>query len=468
MNQKERISVIGLGKLGSTMLACFAHKKWEVIGVDVNQNFVDTINKGHSPIYEPRVEELINLNDKRIEATVETEFAVLHSDISFIIVPTPSVEEGFFSIKYVEAVALEIAKALKQKNSFHVIVITSTVLPGDTARITDMIVKESGKTLGKDFGVCYNPDFIALGKIVHDFLNPDMILIGESDEKSGAIVEDIHTRLIDNNPPIFRTNPHNAELSKISLNAYCTLKITFANSIAEICEKMPGGDSEVVLQVVGSDTRVGHKFFRGGLGFGGPCFPRDNRALSYIAKGYGVTEVFCDTTDEINEYHKTERISNLLMELLKERNVDDIDCQQSTGIAILGLSYKEDTPVVEESVSMAVIKTLSKKGIKLSLYDPAAMDSIEDELTSMNKSGKLPHLFNITFATSEYECVKGKSVCFIATPWRQFRELEAQKLLEAMEENSVILDAWRMLPFERASTKDEKKVIEVRKIGKNL
>lgn len=624
MSQKEKISIIGLGKLGSTMLACFAHKKWDVIGVDINQSFVDIINKGHSPIYEPQVEELINLNDKRITATSETEFAVLHSDVSFIIVPTPSIGDGSFSTLYIEEAVSEIADALSKKDSYHVFVITSTVLPGDTARIAGMLAEQSGKELGKDFGVCYNPDFIALGKIVHDFLNPDMILIGESDERAGSIVESIHRRLADNNPPIYRMNFYNAELSKVTLNAYCTLKITFANSIAEICEKMPEGDSDVVLQAVGSDTRVGHKYFKGGLGFAGPCllsnalvqtdrglkeiqdvkiddrvfthkghlrkvtqtyrrkylgsmkkiissdfpyssiistpehpvwgskrnqrtknkkkldfradfnglefipafkmkqgdltalpvikdsieilpektskrsksvwiekdnmlsiiksveeefyegyvynleveednsymlesgvvhncFPRDNRALSYTARRYGVYETFCDTTDEINEFHKTERICHLLMKYLKERDTDQL--------AILGLSYKEDTPVVEESVSIAAVKELSKRGVKLSLYDPAAMESAEDELKDVN---------NITYATSEYDCVKGKSVCFIATPWKQFYDLEVRKLLEVMESDSVILDAWRVLPFERASTEEKDKVIVVRRIGKNL
>lgn len=455
----EKISVIGLGKLGSAMLACFAHKKWEIIGVDINQDFVDIINRGHSPIYEPHVEELIDLNKKRIEATNETEFAVQHSDVSFIIVPTPSMKDGSFSTQYVEEAALEIAKALSKKDSYHVIVITSTVLPGDTTRISNMIAEQSGRELGKDFGVCYNPDFIALGKIVHDFLNPDMILIGESDERAGSVVEDIHKRLVDNDPPIYRMNFYNAELSKISLNAYLTLKITFANTIADICEKMPGGDSEVVLNAIGSDTRVGHKYFRGGLGFAGPCLPRDNCALSHTAKGYGVTQIFCGTTDGINEFHKTERICNLLTGYLKEKRTNEM--------AILGLSYKEDTPVIEESVSIAVIETLSKKGIKLSLYDPAAMENTEDYLAQMNHEGKFSYLFNITFAATAYECIRGKSVCFIATPWKQFLDLGSEELLEVMGNDSIILDAWRILPFNKISNPDKKKTIEVRRIGKN-
>lgn len=449
MEDKERLSVIGLGKLGCSMLACFAHKGWQVIGVDILEKNVNTVNGGHSPIYEPMVDELIQLNSKRIEATTDIEYAVLNSDVSFIIVPTPSKADGSFATDYVENAAVKIGSALRCKDDYHLIIITSTVLPGDTARIADKIASKSGKELGKDFGVCYNPDFIALGKIVSDFMGPDMILIGESDEKAGLIIEEIHRELVNNEPPIYRMNFYNAELAKISLNAYCTLKITFANTIAEICENMPGGDSSAVLEAIGSDKRIGHKYFKGGLGFAGPCFPRDNRALSHTARGYGVDKIFCDVTDEINEYHKTDRIGALLMDYLNERGADEL--------AILGLSYKEDTPIVEESVSIAAIRTLSKEKIKLSLYDPAAMENAEEELLDAE---------NITYATSEYDCVKGKSVCFIATPWKQFMKLDARKLLEYMDENAVIIDAWGIIPFERASTPNKEKVIEVKKIGK--
>ena len=446
---KERLSVIGLGKLGCSMLACFAHKGWHVIGVDVLEENVNIINKGRSPIYEPMVNDLIELNKVRVEGTTDIKYAVLNSEISFIIVPTPSKEDGSFSTEYVEKVAVDIARALREKDTYHVIVITSTVLPGDTARITEKIAKESGRA-SNEFGVCYNPDFIALGKIVSDFMNPDMILIGESSKEAGSIVEEIHRKLVNKRPSIYRMTPHNAELAKIALNAYCTLKITFANTIAEICENMPTGNSATVLNAIGSDSRVGRKYFKGGLAYSGPCFPRDNRALSHTARGYGVDKIFCDITDEINEYHKMERISKFLMEYLDEKGTDEL--------AVLGLSYKEDTPIIEESVSIAAIRALSEKGVKLSLYDPAAMENAEEELVNMG---------NITFANSEYDCVKGKSVCFIATPWKQFYKLDAKKLLEYMGENAVIIDAWGVIGFERASTPNREKVIEIRKIGKS-
>jgi len=451
MVQQETLSVFGLGKLGTTMLSCFAHKGWKVIGVDVVQDNVDAINEGRSPIYEPKVNELLESNKERIQATTVAEYAVINSHASFIMVPTPSDGNGLFSTKYVEDVCENIAKAIKIKNAYHTIVITSTVLMGDTARIGKMIEDVSGKKMGEDFGLAYNPEFIALGRIVMDFLNPDMVLIGESDERTGDFLESIHNRLTDNDANVYRMNFYNAELSKIALNSFCTLKITFANTIAEICEKLPGGDSEEVLKAIGSDSRIGTKYLNGGLAYGGSCFPRDNRALFYSAKKFGVDMLFCKHTDDLNDYHKTARICELITDLMAEKETDNL--------AILGLSYKEDTPIVEESTPIEVIKLLSVNGIRITIYDPAAMEEAKKEL------GENDH---IQYADSALSCIKDQSVCFIATPWEEFSELKANDILENMNKNPIILDAWGILPFQRAtSIRDEKNTLNIRRIGKN-
>jgi len=454
MTQKETLSIFGLGKLGSTMLSCFAYKGWKVIGVDVVQENVDAINDGKSPIFEPRVGELINDNKELIEATTDVEYAVLNSHASFVMVPTPSEESGLFSTKFVEAVCKDIAQVLKIKKDYHVIIITSTVLMGDTERVGKMVEDISGKKIGEDFGLVYNPEFIALGRIVMDFLNPDMVLVGESDERAGSFVESLHKRLTDNDADVYRMNSYNAELAKISLNSFCTLKITFANTIAEICENLPGGDSEKVLKAIGSDSRIGTKYFRGGLGFGGVCFPRDNRALFYSAKNFGVDMLFSKRTDDINDYHKTARICELITNIMAEKETDDL--------AILGLAYKEDTPIVEESPAMEVVKLLSWNGIRITVFDPAAMEEAKKEL------GEQGDQDNVVFADTALSCLKDQSVCFIATPWDQFTELEANDIIEAMNDNPIILDAWGILPFERVTSGNNKKsVLSVRRIGKN-
>jgi len=441
----KTLSIFGLGKLGSSMLACFASKGWKVIGVDPNKNFVEKVSRGVSPIEEPQVAELMSEYKNQITATTDPSIAIERSSATFIVVPTPSMESGKFSTQYVQNALESIAKCLRGKESYHLIVITSTVLPGDTARLVGVVEKISGKKLNEDFGLCYNPDFIALGKVVWDFLNPDMILIGQSDDRAGEAVEAIHKALVENKPDIYRMNWWNAELAKISLNSYCTMKITFANVIGEICENMPGGDACKVLRAIGSDSRVGHKYLRPGLAFSGPCFPRDCRAFCQSARDYGVHHCLGEKVDSINDYHKTDRICNLLMQYLDERD--------SRQLAILGLSYKENTPVIEESVSISSIRALTDLGVIITVYDPSAMDNAKEALKGIK---------GVSFADTLYSCLNEKSVCFIATPWPMFKMLTAEQIKAHMTKDPIILDAWGVLSLPADCG------ITVRKIGKNL
>ena len=442
MKTDSKISVFGLGKLGCTMLACFAHKGAKVVGVDINPDSVSKINKGLSPIYEPGVEDLIKKNIDKIKATSDVAEAVANSSASFIIVPTPSEANGSFNTKAVEAVAKSIGAALKNKTGYHLIIVTSTVLPGDTARITGLLEETSGKKCNVDFGVCYNPDFIALGSIVRDFLNPDMVLIGESDKKAGDALCDIHKNLVDNKPSINRMTFENAELTKIALNSYCTLKITFANVLAEICEKFPGGNVNAVTQALGFDTRIGHRYLKGGLSYGGPCFPRDNKAFAWTASKLGVTHSLALKTDEVNNFHRDNRIPAKLLSILKEKKADSI--------AVLGLTYKADTTLVEESAAISVIKTLAKENIKISVYDPAGMNEGKAALSDCE---------NVIFKESAKDCIKGADLCFIASPWKEFGELTKGDFKSLMK-SPVVFDAWSMFDF--ASEKE----IDYRQIGK--
>ncbi len=428
---KERLSVFGLGKLGCTMLACFASKGWQIIGMDINKLSVDTVNKGESPIYEPGVEELISKYKNNISATTDTEYAVMNSDVSFVIVPTPSTKDGTFSTDFVEAVAAEIGSILRSKDSYHTVVITSTVLPGDMKLIQDLLERTSGKKCSEGFGLCYNPDFIALGSVVRDFLNPEIILIGESDKKAGNTLENIHRNLINNNPNIYRMNFYNAELTKIALNSYCTLKITFANTLAEICENMPGGNVDQVTDALGDDPRIGRKYLKGGLSYGGPCFPRDNRAFAKSAEKFGCTTPLAVRTDQINDYHRNERIPNKLLNLMKKH--------KTKKLSILGLTYKIDTQLVEESAAISIINALIKEDVQLSIYDPAGMEEAKKEINDFDK---------IHFANSTKECLSGAKVCFIATPWKEFISLSKQDFLNAMSNNPIIIDGWNLYSFE--------------------
>ena len=422
------LSIMGLGKLGAATLATFASRGWNVIGIDINKKAVDAINEHRSPIDEPDVDRLLKENGQSIIATTDVQMGILDSDVTFVIVPTPSLPDGSFSIEYVKTAVRSIAQVLPYKNTYHVINVTSTVLLGDMEQIKALIEEVSGKKCGIDFGLVYNPDFIALGKVVYDLTHPDMILIGQDNDRDGQLIEDIHRSLVIwDNPNIFRMSFYNAELAKISLNHFLTLKIGYANTIAEICENMPTGDAEKVLNAIGADTRIGYKYMKAGLSPSGACLPRDSRAFVHTASRFGVDAFIAKAVDHAsNEYKK--RILNKIIEILSEIG--------KSSISVLGLSFKEGTPVIEESVSIYVVKELFKKGYTISVYDPMAMENARKEL------GK-----DIKFSESAIECLKGTSLCFIATAWKEFRDLQAVDFVENME-SAVVLDVWGVLPYE--------------------
>jgi UDPglucose 6-dehydrogenase len=224
------VSIIGLGKLGASMAAAMASRGLHVIGVDVAPRSVELLNQGKPPVVETDLAEYLTRHRKNLEATTDHRNAIRNSDITFVIVPTPSDERGAFSIKYAISAFRSIGEALREKDGYHTVVLTSTVLPGSTRfGLLPIIEEASGKTCGKDFGLCYSPEFIALGSVIHDFLNPDFLLIGEFDRKSGDVLTEYYSRIMENDPPVKRMSIENAELTKISLNSYVTMKITFAN-----------------------------------------------------------------------------------------------------------------------------------------------------------------------------------------------------------------------------------------------
>jgi len=420
----KRISVIGIGKLGLCTAACFSSKGYRVIGVDVNPNTIVAVNEGRSPIYEPGLAELIAKCQGHLSATDDYKYAVENSEVTFIVVPTPSQDDGGFSTKYVEAAVRNIAVILKEKRVFHVVVITSTVLPGVTESVIKPLLEEvSGKRCGVDFGLCYNPEFIALGSVIRDFMNPDMVLIGESDAHSGEILAEIHRTTCDSQPYIARMSICNAELAKIALNAYITMKISFANTLAELCERIPGGNVDLVTRAIGSDTRIGRKYLAGAVSYGGPCFPRDNKAFLSFAQKLGCRARLSQTTDEVNK-DQTDRIVNLVKQELGEVT--------GANIAILGLTYKPGTDVIEVSASIEIARALLEQGAKVSVYDPAGIDNAKELLSN-----------SVKYASSIDECLQGADLCIVVTPWPEFQELKPEDFITKMKKPALI-DCWRV------------------------
>ena len=433
---RETLSVIGMGKLGLPMAACLANRGYKVIGVDQNPDLVRAINAGQNPIYEPGLDDLMKSVQGHLETTDDFGYAIKNSVATFVFVPTPSEEDGSYSSRYVEVASENIAEELKNKNSFHLVVIRSTIIPGTTERkIRPLIENISEKKCGQGFGLCYNPEFLAIGKVISDFLNPDVVLIGESEPKSGELLSEIYRKVCQNSPPIVRTNIYNAELAKISLNTFITMKMSFANIIAELCEKIPGGDVDVISSVLGFDSRIGRKYLTGGLAYGGPCFPRDNKAFASFSEEVGCKARLPEVIDEVNAHQ-----INRIIHLVKRKLVKLKDKK----ISILGLTYKPESDIVEPSASIEIVKALLEAGAILTIYDPAGLENAR-RILGENK---------VKYASSAIECLAGSEFCILATPWPEFKALSTEDFTNAMKE-PVLLDCWRIFDRSKFSSKLE-------------
>ena len=418
-----RISVFGLGKLGIPMALCIAKSGIDVIGVDISESVINKLNKGQSPIKEPDVEKLLKSTQDRFTSTTNMEKAVLGTNISFIVVPTPSENNGSFSLKYVKEVASEIGKSMAKKSTYHLVVLTSTVLPGSTEYgIQPILERESGKICGKGFGLCYNPEFIALGSVIQDFLNPDFLLIGESDSRAGKMLEELLKSITKNDPPVQKMNFINAEIAKISLNAFVTTKITFANMLSDMSGRLPNADVDTITDAIGLDSRIGRRYLNGGLSYGGPCFPRDNRALGYIADKFDCNSLISKSTDQFNQYH-LENTLEIIQDHTKLRG----------SIAVLGLSYKPNSDVLDESPGLYLAKKLSTIGYKVKAFDPVAMEN-----------ARVIFKNSIYCADSINDCLSGVETVVIANPDSKFRSMSALDIHQNQRTVTVI-DCWRML-----------------------
>ena len=254
------LGVVGLGKLGAPMAAVFAKHGFNVIGCDLNSDMVDLVNAGRAPVEETNLQAYLDAAEGTVEATSDLARVGRDADVIFIIVPTPSQADATFTNEYVVSAIEALGTGIRTANAPRNVVVTSTVMPGATGGpIRDALETAAGKPLGEDLGLCYNPEFIALGSVIRDMEYPDFILIGESAPKWGQQLQDIYSESCCNEPAFKRMNFVNAEITKIAVNTYTTTKISYANMLAELCGKLPGADVDTVSDAVGSDSRVGKK-----------------------------------------------------------------------------------------------------------------------------------------------------------------------------------------------------------------
>ena len=418
-----RLAVIGLGKLGAPLAAVLADAGHDVVGVDLNQRAVDELNAGHAPVPEPGLQELLDRSGARLRATTDIGEAVAASEATFVIVPTPSGPDAMFVLDYVLSAIDGIGAALRDNDAWHLVTITSTVMPGATnGPIRERLESASGRTVGRDVGLCYSPEFIALGSVVRDMTEPDLILVGESDPMAGDVLEKISRSAVRNSPPAQRMTLVDAEITKIAINTFVTTKISFANMLAELCEALPGADVDAVTSAVGLDTRIGQKYLRGGAAYGGPCFPRDNRAVSALARSLGLEAAIADATDAVND-HQAVRLSRVVGR-----------AAPSGRVAVLGLSYKPGTPVIERSAGVDLARELAAQGRTVVVHDPMAIPDAErfvpEEVERTSDLGA---------------ALAGSGAVVITTPWPEYGDLAA-----LVDPGTTIIDLWGQCSAETA------------------
>lgn len=431
------LSVIGLGKLGLPLASVFAKKGFKTIAVDVNKEVINSINNGINPIVEPQLEEYISeLGGNMLLGSLNHSDAIEKSNISYIITATPSKPDGSFSNNYIESSLKSLSIALKKNNKeYHLFVISSTVAPRSIEKsFIPLVEKYSNRKLNEGFGIAYCPDFVALGNVINGFLNPEFVMIGESDKIAGDIVEKIHHSITDNEPYIGRMSLISAEIAKVALNAYITMKISFANNLANICEKLPGSNVDDITNTIGRDKRISHHYFKGGMSYGGTCFPRDTWAFINISQNVGISADLIHAVEQINDY-QDDRLFSIVKEQLNKHKLDSI--------SILGMSFKLNTPVITESVGTKLVNTIieNQLDIKIKVYDRLALDV-----------AKAMYDDQIEYASTIDNCINGTRLIVLTNPEREFVDYFHSE--KGNNINAIIIDCWRILNKTKLNNND--------------
>lgn len=409
-----KLCVIGTGYVGLVAGTCLAEMGNNVICVDKDTDKLKNLEKGIVPIYEPSLENLIkeNVSENRLTFSDNLINAVEQSDVCFIAVGTPQREDGSADLTSVFEAAKNTAKAM---NGYKIIVNKSTVPVGTAEKIAEIIKNNTEY----DFDIVSNPEFLKQGAAVSDFLKPDRVIIGANSEQAFDTMKKIYASFLRTGNPIIEMDIKSAEMTKYASNAFLALKISYANEIANICERI-GANAELVRKGMCADSRIGSKFLFAGLGYGGSCFPKDVRALISEAKDNGYSAEILSAVDNINLRQRYIFINKIL----KKYNGD----LSGKTFALWGLAFKPETNDMREAPSINIINELLKHGAKVTAFDPKAMDS-----------AKLIFKDKIEYVTSAYEALKNTDALVLVTEWNEFRNPDFDLIKESLKE-PVIFD----------------------------
>jgi UDPglucose 6-dehydrogenase len=418
---KPTISIIGLGYVGLSTAICFADRGFNVVGVEIDHPKIEAIKSGKLPFREKGLDQMLHRVLKRRTLTVTSTYhdPIQSSSVTFITVGTPSREDGSIDLKYVESASLEIGSELAKKKGYHLVIEKSTVIPGTTAgKVKSALEERSQKRAGRDFGLCVNPEFLRESSAIHDTLHPDAIVVGSEDNKSKTALVSLYRRFYGKLPPLIATGLANAELIKYAVNTFRTTQLSFLNTLANICSKVPEANAQEVISGLSTITKIDGRYLRPGFGYGGSCLPKDLRALIAHSRELDVNAKLLEAAREINELQPSRAVemSQALIGDLKGKNV-----------SVLGLAYKAGTDDARESVAIKVLNALKDAGANVIVYDPSATDNAKKIIGD-----------GISYASDARSCIKGADCCIIATEWDEFKRIKPEVFKTLMRYPAVV------------------------------
>jgi UDPglucose 6-dehydrogenase len=408
-----KIAVIGSGYVGLVAGACLAESGNDVICADIDREKIDGLIRGQIPVYEPGLEPLIsnNVAAGRLRFTTDVARSVRDSDIVFIAVGTPPDEDGSADLQHVLAVARTIGESM---NGEKIVITKSTVPVGTAKRVRAEIEPRTDHTVH----VCSNPEFLKEGAAIEDFMKPDRVVLGVDSERAARVLRDLYGPFVRTGHEILIMDVPSAEITKYAANSMLAMRISFMNSIAQLCEKA-GADVDSVRQGIGSDTRIGHSFLFPGAGYGGSCFPKDVRALARTMSEVGADASILRAVEEVN--HRQKRV---LLERIVERLGEDLTGRT---VAVWGLSFKPNTDDMREAPSIVTIEAMLERGARVVAHDPVAIEEAR-------------RIFGdrVEFAVVNYDALQGAAALVIHTEWHPYRRPDFARMLDAMERPLVL------------------------------
>ncbi|MDB2252217.1 UDP-glucose 6-dehydrogenase AglM [Halorubrum ezzemoulense] len=401
------VSIIGSGYVGTTVAACFADLGHEVVNVDVDQAIVDAINAGEAPIHEDGLAELVADHADpdgtgRLEATTDYA-AVRDTDVTFLCLPTPQNDDGSIDLSIMEAAAEQLGTALATKDAWHTVIVKSTVVPGSTEEtITPILEAASDKTAGDDFGVGMNPEFLREGTAVHDFLDPDKVVLGADDERALADMHAVFDPPVDrSDASVVETDTRTAEMIKYANNGFLAAKISLINDIGNVCKEF-GVDAYEVADAIALDDRIGEQFLRSGVGWGGSCFEKDTAAIRAAARQQNYEPAMLDAATAVNDRQPTRLLS------LMDDHVDVADKR----VAVLGLAFKPGTDDIRNSRAIPVIEGLQERDAEIVAYDPVAIENMRERFP------------DVEYVDTPDAALAGAAAALVVTDWAEITALD--------------------------------------------